>query len=97
MWFNQETADNMTDDGITEFRFYLGGKDFGTLSPADYSTSIPQCNGAEGLSTTVNLGSSKKTYDFELSYTDNFGNVQGSGSYPGIAANDCRQYQIYYY
>jgi len=96
VWFNQTTAENMAADGITELSFYIGGNAFGTLSVDDYSTTLPDCTGNTGLSTVVDLGTDKKTYDLELKYLDNFGVVQGSGSYPGIEANSCREYEITY-
>lgn len=97
VYFNEVTATNLTNDGITELSFYLGDKAFGTLTPSDFTNVIPECGGSEGLTTTVDLGTTKDTHEFELKYLDNMGVAISYGTYPGITANKCRKYEITYY
>ncbi len=97
VYFNQSTADNLTADGITNMEFYLGGKSLGTMSVADYATSIPECGGSVGLSTTVDLGADKETFDFEFRCLNSAtGEAIVYQAYPGIDANMCRQYEMHY-
>ncbi|MCC7454183.1 MAG: hypothetical protein IT222_08465 [Crocinitomix sp.] len=97
VYFNQATSENLIADGISELSFYLGGKSIGSLSTSNFSVLLPECGGSEGLTTTVDLGSVKSSYELELRYLNSAnGDVIASGSYPGIHGGECRQYEITY-
>lgn len=87
LWFNQETADSLIDNGVTALTYYVDGAVVGSSAASVYWTSAPNCNQSGSVTILRDLGSVKnKSYSYSVK--DQAGDEQFSGVL-NFTANTC--------
>ena len=94
LWYDEDTADQMDDDGITSLIVKVDGEIVGTYSSSVYFVSAPNCGSTGAITVKKNLGKSKsKTSTYSI--TDQDGDVVFSGNLE-FKANTCTQLELNY-
>lgn len=58
-WYKQNVSQSLLSDGVTSLAFYVNGSLIGSYSSSVYFTSAPDCNTANAVKYTMDLGDTK--------------------------------------
>ena len=93
-WYNQATAEELLDDGVSSLTFYVDGQIVGSTAASVYWTSKPNCSDDGSITVTKELGK-VKTQSYSYSVKDETGFEYWKGTV-NFNANTCLSMELTY-
>jgi len=92
LWFGENTANALINDGASNLTFYLDGNIIGSSATTVFWTGAPECGQTGSITATKDLGDLKNK-SFSYSVVDDTGYEYWSGSL-SIEANTCKSIEL---